>query len=457
MSGRAGVAVTQEELRPLTVQVLKTKAEQALSEGFAAAEAALPGNDAVRALRREAIGRFAALGLPHRRVEEWKYTDLRALWTDVAPRSHGGVAGTQAIAEALDGEVPGLLGPLDAYTILFADGALVTSTLPKGMAGVECIAFDAALANPPQWVSEALSKTVSAANGVLALNTAYMSGGVVLRIADGVSVDKPIHLVFQAPSSEAKSVATRVLVSVGHGSNVTVIESQIGGNRQTNRVTQASLAKGARLTHVKNLNVAAPSLYLAHDLIAIGADALYRPFHMTAGDGVSRNDISVTFNGQHSEIDLSAAVLLNAKGHADTTLVVDHAVPHCLSRELVKCVLDDRARAVFQGKVIVQPDAQKTDGKMMARALLLSPDAEFNSKPELEIYADDVVCGHGTTSMELDEDLLFYCQSRGIPTAEARTLLVESFIGEAIDRVEHTGLRDALMAKARSWLTANGA
>jgi Fe-S cluster assembly protein SufD len=129
-------------------------------------------------------------------------------------------------------------------------------------------------------------------------------------------------------------------------------------------------------------------------------------------------------------------------------------VPHCESREVFKGVLDDRGRGVFQGKIIVRPDAQKTDGKQMAQALMLSPDAEFDSKPELEIYADDVVCGHGTTSAELDSDLLFYCMSRGIPENEARALLIESFIGEALDKVEHEELRAALSGYALSWLNA---
>jgi Fe-S cluster assembly protein SufD len=140
--------------------------------------------------------------------------------------------------------------------------------------------------------------------------------------------------------------------------------------------------------------------------------------------------------------------------HIDTTLVVDHAVPGGESRELFKGVLADRARGVFQGKVIVRPNAQKTDGKQMAQALLLSPDAEFDSKPELEIFADDVVCGHGSTSAEIDEDLLFYMLSRGIPRGEARALLIESFIGEAIDKVEDESLREALSAMAKSRLAA---
>ena len=137
-------------------------------------------------------------------------------------------------------------------------------------------------------------------------------------------------------------------------------------------------------------------------------------------------------------------VLARGNEHVDTTLVIDHAVPACESRELFKGVLDDRGRGVFQGKVIVRPDAQKSDGKQMAQALMLSEDAEFDSKPELEIFADDVVCGHGSTCAELDEDLLFYMRARGIDTETARTLLIESFIAEAIEKVEHEPLREAL-------------
>ena len=136
----------------------------------------------------------------------------------------------------------------------------------------------------------------------------------------------------------------------------------------------------------------------------------------------------------------------------DSTLVVDHAVPECESRELFKGVLANRGRGIFQGKVIVRRDAQKTDGKQMAQALMLSPDAEFDSKPELEIYADDVVCGHGSTVAEIDDDLMFYCRSRGIPESVARALLVESFIGEALEKVEHDDLREALRTHAMTWL-----
>src|SRR5690606_8282641 len=148
------------------------------------------------------------------------------------------------------------------------------------------------------------------------------------------------------------------------------------------------------------------------------------------------NQIFVTFKGEGSKLDCSGAFLAANSEHIDTTLVVDHAVPRCESRELYKGVLDGRGRGIFQGKVIVRPGAQKTDGKQMAQALMLSPHAEFDSKPELEIYADDVICGHGSTSAEIDPEHIFYFRSRGIPEPEARALLIEAFVGEAIEKVE---------------------
>jgi Fe-S cluster assembly protein SufD len=197
--------------------------------------------------------------------------------------------------------------------------------------------------------------------------------------------------------------------------------------------------------------------HLANWIVTLGEAVNYRGFHMTAGAALARSQIFATYKGQHSKLDMSGVFLGRGSDHIDTTLVVDHAVPHCVSRELFKGVLDDRARGIFQGKVIVRPDAQKSDGKQMAQVLMLSPDAEFDSKPELEIYADDVVCGHGSTAAEIDEDLLFYCRSRGIPEAEARAMLIESFIGEALERVEHEGLREAMAAVALEWLAAKPA
>ena len=437
----------------MNVAVIKTKAETALAEQFERVAAGLPGGDDVLRQRRAAIGEFAGRGLPHRRIEEWKYTDLRALIKDAAAP-----LAKAAAAEMSKSERAKLSGGLDAHTLIFLDGVLAyQDDAPEHGLTISTFgrASDVGGVAVPQW------ETIDAgAHSVLALNTAFATDGAVIEVAAGAKLTRPVHLVFVSTGAKSAALTLRNSVTIRASAEVTLIETYVtkgSAATQINAVTAVKLEQSASLHHVKTLGVENGSLHLGNTIADIGAKASYRPFQMTIGDGIARHQLTITFSGQHAMFDLGSAVLSNAAGHIDTTMTIDHAVPHCVSRELYKCVLDERARGVFQGKVIVRPLAQKTDGKQMARALLLSPDAEFNSKPELEIYADDVVCGHGTTSMELDADLLFYLQSRGIPTAEARTMLVESFIGEAIDKVEHEGLRETLMDKARAWLNATAA
>jgi len=187
-------------------------------------------------------------------------------------------------------------------------------------------------------------------------------------------------------------------------------------------------------------------------LATLGADARYDAFQMSTGAALARNQIYVRFDGEGSATDVSGACLMRGRQHNDTTLIVEHRVPRCVSRELFKVVLDDEARGIFQGKIVVSPNAQKTDGKQMAQALLLSETAEFDSKPELEIFADDVVCGHGATSGQIDEDLLFYLESRGLPEAQTRALLIQAFVGATFEQVENETLREAFAAASAAWL-----
>ncbi len=189
-------------------------------------------------------------------------------------------------------------------------------------------------------------------------------------------------------------------------------------------------------------------------MAAIGAHARFNEFLFTTGGSVVRNQLFVRFAGEGTVAGIRGATLLRGRQHADTTLVADHAVPDCASREVFKSVLDDEGRSVFQGKIIVRPHAQKTDAKMATHALLLSDTAEADNKPELEIFADDVQCGHGATSGALDQELLFYLRARGLPAKEAEALLIQAFVGEAIDGIEHAGLRDTLMEHVAAWLDA---
>jgi Fe-S cluster assembly protein SufD len=187
---------------------------------------------------------------------------------------------------------------------------------------------------------------------------------------------------------------------------------------------------------------------------AIGAQARFNSFTFTAGGAVVRNQLFLKFDGEGTVAGIRGATLLNGRQHADTTLVANHNARDCQSREMFKAVLDGEAHSVFQGRIIVRAHAQKTDAKMMTQALLLSERAEAYNKPELEIFADDVQCGHGATSGALDNDLKFYLMARGIPAAEAEALLIQAFLGEAIEGIEHAGLREALMESVVRWLRA---
>ncbi|MGE0025063.1 MAG: SufD family Fe-S cluster assembly protein, partial [Hyphomicrobium sp.] len=384
--------------RPAPVKALKTKAETALAETFAGIERSLPGGDWLRQLRRAAAGAFAAEGLPHRRVEEWKFTDLRAMMREAFPLADAGasIPSPAVIAASAHDALPGL--DVSQAFAVFIDGAGVAENGLSALSEADR-PFLAALADhPAAWLENEITEVSQHVDeGVLALNTAYFTDGAVIDIAEGREIETPVALVFGDAGGDARSVVTRNVVRVGRGAKLTLIECHNAPSvpRQVNTLTQILIEDGAEVVHVKLVASREGSIHLGRTVTTLGANASYRPFQLVIGDGLVRNDLAVTFRGQHSSFDLGGAMLGNGHGHADTTLVVDHAVPHCTSRELVKSVLTEHSRAVFQGKVIVRPDAQKTDGKQMAQALMLSPDAEFDSKPELEIYADDVVCGHG--------------------------------------------------------------
>jgi len=453
MTAPARLAVAAEK-RASNVAALKTKAEQALTQTFEEVGDRLPGSAGVRQLREDAIGRFETLGLPHRRIESWKYTDLRNVLKVALPPA-------QSAARAVSAsELEAALGPLakvDAMRLVFVDGAYAEELSDlKDCETLAVAALGAELENDAA-AADLLRLDAGTDDAMLALNTAYVSDGAVVGIARQAKLDRPLMIVSVRASAEPQFVFTRNAISVGDGAEATILEAFVAlpgaaAESQSSAVTELGVGDGARVDHLRCATDNGKALQLSNWVVSVGAGATYRAFQFTAEVGLARNQLDVAFRGEESKIDLSGAYLARANQHVDTTLVVDHAVPACVSRELFKGVLGGESRGVFQGKVIVRPDAQKTDGKQMAQVLMLSPNAEFDSKPELEIFADDVVCGHGSTSVDIDEDLLFYCRSRGIPEAEARVLLVESFIGEALEKVEHEDVREAMTALARTWL-----
>jgi len=210
----------------------------------------------------------------------------------------------------------------------------------------------------------------------------------------------------------------------------------------------------AHVDHVKVIGEGADALHVSTLAAAIGAHARFNAFTFTIGGAVVRNQIFLNFDGEETVAGVRGATLIREHQHADTTLVANHIARGCQSREVFKTVLDGEAHGVFQGRIVVRHGAQKTDAKMMTQALLLSERAEADNKPELEIFADDVQCGHGATAGALDEELKFYLMARGIPAAEAESLLIQAFLGEAIEGIEHAGLREALMESVAAWLKA---
>jgi Fe-S cluster assembly protein SufD len=433
------------------VRPIKTAAETALAANFAAVRRALPGAGAVAALREVAFKRFENEGLPHRRVEEWKYTDLRALMRDAKP-----LAGVpDAAAKARAKTAGGMLASIEARRIVFVDGAFVPelSDLADLEAGLAISSMGQALAAGDPQLLARIGRVVPTDDVAVALNTAFMGDGAVIHIAAGAALARPIHLVFFNAGGEGASVFARSLVVVGNGARAMLVESHEGsGEYQVNSALELVVGDEAHVDHIKITGAGAGALHVSTLMAAIGAHARFNEFLFTSGAAIVRNQLFVRFAGEGTIAHICGASLLRGREHADTTVIADHAAGGCTSREVFKSVLDDEARGVFQGKIIVRPHAQKTDAKMATHALLLSETAEADNKPELEIFADDVQCGHGATSGDLDEDLLFYLRARGIPAKDAQALLIQAFVGEAVEGIEHAGLRDALMEQVVAWL-----
>jgi Fe-S cluster assembly protein SufD len=438
------------------VRPIRTAAEQSLAEAFAARKAGRAG-DAFAPQREAAFRRFEAEGLPHRRIEDWKYTDLRALMREAKPLA--GPPDAAGIARAKNAGA--LARSADARRLVLVDGAFVPelSDLAALEPGLTIVPMAQALAAGDPRIVRRLGTVVPTDDVAAALNTAFMGDGAAILIADGATLARPIHLLFAYTAPNAAAVFARSLVVVGNNAGATLIESHEGPDDldyQINNALELTIGDDAHVDHVKIGTEGSRALHISTLMAAIGARAQFHDLSFTTGGAVVRNQLYVRFAGERATASIGGASLLKGRQHVDTTLVVDHAVPGGTSRELFKSVLDGESRGVFQGKIIVRPGAQRTDGRMMTRALLLSEAAEADNKPELEIFADDVQCGHGATAGALDQDLLFYLKARGIPQHEAEALLIQAFVGEAIEAVEHDGLRDALMGASVAWLQSRG-
>ncbi len=437
-----------------TILKAPTPAEQRFLDLYAGVAERLPGarHRDVREWRKAALDRFVAQGLPHRRIEEWKYTDLRVLMPEVHPLA--GLFPAVAADIGIEAAIGKELAHLDAYRAVFVDGVFRAdlSTM-QDTAGAVFQPLRAGLEDEAG-AAHALAHLPPLGRDVIAdLATAFATDGAILSILRKARLEKPIHLIFIASEGTPKLAAAQSAIVIAEGADAALIETHSAvGEAQALSCIRLAIGRDARLSHIR-VNAGAKQLSSAS--VVLGERAHYYPVQMTVDGLLTRAQTHIRFEGPGASCHYSGAMMLRGQAHADFTLVVDHAAEACESRELVKAVVDGRSHGVFQGKVIVERGAQKTDGKQMSNALLLSDESEFDSKPELEIFADDVACGHGATAGQLDEDLMFYLRARGVPEAEARALLIAAFIGEALDKIENEPLRGALQEKANAWLAAN--
>jgi Fe-S cluster assembly protein SufD len=434
------------------VRPIRTAAEQALATHFESARGGLPGGPEVARLRERAFAGFAEAGLPSRRVEEWKYTDLRTLLRDAAPLAGPPDAAAIALARKTDP-----LKGVELRRLVLVNGTYVPelSDVGKLEKGLTIVPLARALAEKHALVERIGALKPETFDATLALNTAFLNDGVLIEIDEAVALERPIYIRHVFTGTAAAATFARSLVVVGKGANATLVESFQGPNGvayQANATLELYVGDRANVSLVRLQSEGDAALHLSTSLLEVGAGAEVVTCALTTGGTVSRHGATVRLAGKNTNLRIASATLLRGRQHADTTLVVDHSVPDCASREMFRAVLDDASRGVVQGRIVVRPDAQKTDGRMSLAALQLGQDAEADLKPELEIFADDVQCGHGATSGALDQQLLFYLMARGIPRKQAEALLVDAFFGEALQQIAHEGLRSAFIEHAAAWL-----
>ncbi len=409
-------------------------AETALCEAYDHALGELPGDGAVLAARDVLISDFKDAGLPTRRVEAWHYTDLKALLRAVPAFDPAASAAR--------------LGPLvEGSTVLSVVNGIADARAT--VAGVTVRAFKDALADGTAaagLVARDSDDTIGRING------AFVRDGFVLDIPAGAELATPLEIQTVQNAGQAH---TRFPVTFGANARATVIERHAASGDTAAFVTTVSdisLAEGADITWVIFQGQGVADTHLGQIRITLGTDAKLRLYVVNAGGKLVRQEIHVVVAGEGSDLILRGINLLGGETHTDVTFTVGHDVPNTTSTEVIRNVIFDRARGVFQGQIRVAPDAQKTDAKMSCNTLLLSDEADFSAKPELEIFADDVQCGHGATVIDIDHVQLFYLMARGIPENKARAMLVNAFVAEIVEELEDEPLVEALEGVIADWL-----
>jgi Fe-S cluster assembly protein SufD len=419
----------------IQTQIRHTTAEEALIGAFDERAGGLPGDERVAAKRQKAVD-ILKRGLPSRKVEAWHYTDLRRLLSSVP--AFEAAASTRPRDPLLPGSIvlPVLNGVAGA---------------PAAVEGISVVRTADRLADG----SLAASLGPSADDDtVAAINAAFAADGYAVDIPAGAELEVPIELQNAQAGGQAH---TRFSVRAGDGSRATIVERQLGdGDALVSSVSHLEVGDGAEVLWLIIQEQPDTASHLGQINVAIGKDAKLTLFVMNTGGKLVRQELRVVAAGEGSEFRLRGVNLLAGDTHCDVTMVLDHDAPHTTSTETIRNVVTGRAEGVFQGQIRVAREAQKTDAKMACNTLLLSDTGGFSTKPELEIFADDVACGHGATVTEIEADHLFYLMARGIDEKTARGLLVKAFVAEVIEELENEPVVEALEAKLDDWFATHG-
>jgi Fe-S cluster assembly protein SufD len=408
-------------------------------------------------LRERGSERFAALGFPSVREEEWRFTPV----TPIASGEFHLARVAPALTEA---DLTGYVYADAPVRIVIVNGRFAPelSRTPGLPAGVRAGSLAAAISERADDVARFLGRLADlSARPFVALNTAFIDDGAFVQIPAGVKLDVPIQVLFVStngtPSAQGSATPDaptmthpRVLIVAGESSQSRIVETYVGPRGETyfaNGVTEVFVGENAVLEHYKVQEESVQAFHVGSMHVHAARSSTFLSHSFTLGGRLVRNDVIATLDGEGAECTLNGLYLADGERLVDNHTLIDHAKPHCPSHEVYKGILGGRARAVFNGKIIVRPDAQKTDAKQTNRALLLTDDASINTKPQLEIFADDVKCTHGAAIGQLDEDAIFYLRARGLTFFEARDMLIHAFAGEILERVQVEPLRSALEAE----------
>ncbi len=419
---------------------------KAKSAGLEERLAACPvpaGGRWISAARKAAVARLQAMGLPDRRDEYWRFTRPDAL-NSASP----------APAAVFENSEKPVFDDIDRLKLVFTDGRFdAAASDDPVLAGVEITRLEEAAKSDIHWARDLYGVLEEAgqtpvARPFAALNTACATDGILIRVSG--RVNRPISLVYNH-KSDASDVNLHHIIQLEEGAEMTLLENGPGAARFS-KVLEVDIAKGASFHHIRAQGRDHERLAITHLFVRLAEESRFKSFTLTANGRLTRNEAVITFTGDNAVAHVAGAALGDGDFHHDDTVFVTHDAETCESRQVFKKVLRNGAVGVFQGKILVKPGAQKTDGYQMSQALMLDDDSQFLAKPELEIYADDVICSHGSTTGAIDEEAFFYLRSRGVPAKTAEDLLVLAFLATALEEIEDAAIAEDMRSRLEGWL-----